>query len=82
VTTLLLIRAAELIEHHAESLRRSCTLISGQWNDEDAAIVRAHANYDEMINIAHELREKERSDIAFANSLSEAFNSGDGSYRP
>lgn len=78
----LLIRAAELLEDHAGELRHSCTLSTGEWNDGDEADRRAHADHDEMVEIAQRLRAKEKDDLTFANNLSQALNSGDGSYRP
>jgi hypothetical protein len=78
----LLLRAAELLEELAEELKRSHTIAGGIWPGNDESVRQAHADHDEMLEVAKGLREKERADLAFANSLSEALNSGDGSYRP
>lgn len=82
MTAPLLLRAAELLDHHADELKRSHTLPDGTWPETDDSDVQAQIDHNELCKVADALREKERGDIAFANSLSEALNTGDGSYRP
>lgn len=77
----LLIRAAELLEELAADLMESHTC-DGVWVLEDEFTRHAHAEYQELVDIARQLREREEADIRFAQTLSQAFNSGDGSYRP
>lgn len=73
----LLIRAAQLLEGFAVDIKQSHTVPGREWWEIDSK-----AKYDELVRVALALREKEKNDMAFANSLGEALNSGDGSYRP
>lgn len=82
MTTPLNIRAAELLEEHAKYLWTIGTTSEGKWNDEDAHDRETHATHDELIEVARQLRQKEKDGITFAKNMSQALNSGDGSYRP
>lgn len=53
--TPLLIRAAELLEEEAECLRQSCTS-NGEWPDDESPESAARADYDEMVDVAIQLR--------------------------
>lgn len=77
----ILIRAAELLEELAGDIEASNT-VAGKWDDEDDYDRLVHAEHAELVDVAKKLREREESDIRYAQNMSEVFNSGDGTYRP
>jgi len=82
MTTPLLIRAAEQLEGVAVDLMKSHT-VDGNWPEAgEPSDAWAYKEYLSLLRLSKELRDKQASDVAFGNALSEAFNSGDGSYRP
>jgi len=76
MTAPLLLRAAELLDHYADELKAGHTLADGTWPENDDSDLQAQVDHNELRKIAHDLRERERSALAFANSLSEAFQEG------
>lgn len=79
--TPLLIRAAELLEELAEDLEASHT-VDGVWKLDDQYDSDAAFEHAELITVAQKLRAREAANVKADRGLSEALNSGDGSYRP
>lgn len=56
LTTPLLLRAAELLELHADELKAGHTLADGTWPDHDDSDRQAKADHDEMRQVVEGLR--------------------------
>lgn len=63
----LLIRASKAIELGARELKASHTLLGGIWPTDDVVDVKAHQDYEEMVQLAAELRLADRGSIALTD---------------